>query len=1008
MPEIMIRNVPVHFPFEPYDVQRAYMEKVIDCLQSGAHGMLESPTGTGKTLSLLCSTLAWLNIKKAQLQTMRMTKEENPFLDDLKEGLSSATGSTPGPQSTSWGPRACPKIIYSSRTHSQLSQAISELKRTNYSYMKMAVIGSRDQLCIHPEISKEEHPSSIKTSMCQSLVKARACHFQRNIERKKDDPVFTEAGVMDIEDLVKVSEKMRVCPYYMSREMKQFADIIFMPYNYLLDPRTRRQQDVDITNSIIILDEGHNVEKICEESASYSLSSTDIAMGISEITEVMKIYSENPMMDFGDPESDKKKDFSENELMFIKEMLLNLEKVVDEIPLSQKSEASFPGEYIFELLGRASISTESYQLYAVLVEQIVQYLNALKAGESGPFQKTGANLEKLSNFLRTVFHFERKTYEEHVGSVRECYKVFVTTEKPKPTFKKNSWLSAANSDSKPGGKTVNFWCFNPAYGMKGLLNLGVHSIIVTSGTLSPLPPLISELGIPINITLENKHIISRDQVFVSVVKRGPDGVELNSTFKNRSNEAYLTSLGRTIVNFARIIPEGLLVFFPSYSVLNQCKEHWERTSIWNQIFSQKEIFVEPHGKRELKEVMDNYYSRIYQPGSKGACFFAVCRGKVSEGLDFADQNGRAVILTGLPYPPFVDPRVVMKREYLDRNKKKVTGQNWYQLEATRAVNQAVGRVIRHRHDYGAVLFCDGRFGDNNIKQQMSAWLRPYIEVPNQFGNVTRGLCQFFKNCKERLPQPNKKEMSVSWDEASNEPVITKAVSAAFDTSKKWLSKPEKARGNFKWSHSTMTNEQASSSSAASVATSYSQGSSAGRSSQSSIRSMFGALDEPVKVLDFNFLDSDSEDTTLCSSSSNSSLTLQDCTNQAATPWRFQNADGPPEAKRKKLRVMGVPLSLEQTESNSTMSPQGVDKKANMMAYLKFVKEKLSPSKLHEFNNAVKSYSRESNFFKLIEQLDRIFDEPSLFPCLKGFDTYIKAAHKDQFTEFCGKRFNSLL
>ena len=45
--------------------------------------------------------------------------------------------------------------------------------------------------------------------------------------------------------------------------------------------------------------------------------------------------------------------------------------------------------------------------------------------------------------------------------------------------------------------------------------------------------------------------------------------------------------------------------------------------------------------------------------------------QVSEGLDFADHNGRAVILTGLPYPPFFDPRVIMKREYLDKNKKKV-------------------------------------------------------------------------------------------------------------------------------------------------------------------------------------------------------------------------------------------------------------------------------------------------------------------------------------------------
>lgn len=234
------------------------------------------------------------------------------------------------------------------------------------------------------------------------------------------------------------------------------------------------------------------------------------------IFQVMKIFSEHPMMDFGDTDSDKKRDFTENELMIMKEMLLNFEKVIDEIPLVQKKdvvEASFPGEYIFDLLGKASISSDSFSTYTMLVEQIAQYLNTIKASnQNGPFARTGANLEKLANFLKTVFYFERKAFDEHFQSIKECYRVYVTLEKPKNNFKKNSWLTSVNADSKPGGKVVNFWCFNPGYGMKGLLNLGVHSIIVTSGTLSPLPPLISELGIPINITLENKHVISPHQV----------------------------------------------------------------------------------------------------------------------------------------------------------------------------------------------------------------------------------------------------------------------------------------------------------------------------------------------------------------------------------------------------------------------------------------------------------------------------------------------------------------
>jgi hypothetical protein len=49
------------------------------------------------------------------------------------------------------------QIIYASRTHSQLSQAIQELKKTGYMHTKVAVLGSRDQMCIHPEVSKEEN-----------------------------------------------------------------------------------------------------------------------------------------------------------------------------------------------------------------------------------------------------------------------------------------------------------------------------------------------------------------------------------------------------------------------------------------------------------------------------------------------------------------------------------------------------------------------------------------------------------------------------------------------------------------------------------------------------------------------------------------------------------------------------------------------------------------------------------------------------------------------------------
>jgi len=39
--------------------------------------------------------------------------------------------------------------------------------------------------------------------------------------------------------------------------------------------------------------------------------------------------------------------------------------------------------------------------------------------------------------------------------------------------------------------------------------------------------------------------------------------------------------------------------------------------------------------------------------------------QVSEGLDFANDNGRAVIITGIPYSPYLDPHVTAKKSYLD-------------------------------------------------------------------------------------------------------------------------------------------------------------------------------------------------------------------------------------------------------------------------------------------------------------------------------------------------------
>ena len=58
--------------------------------------------------------------------------------------------------------------------------------------------------------------------------------------------------------------------------------------------------------------------------------------------------------------------------------------------------------------------------------------------------------------------------------------------------------------------------------------------------------------------------------------------------------------------------------------------------------------------------MDKYYSSIFDTESDGAILMGVCRGRISEGLDFSDDAARCVIVVGIPYPQLMDPRVQLK------------------------------------------------------------------------------------------------------------------------------------------------------------------------------------------------------------------------------------------------------------------------------------------------------------------------------------------------------------
>ncbi|XP_053624650.1 regulator of telomere elongation helicase 1 homolog [Plodia interpunctella] len=967
MPEIMISGIPVTFPFEPYEVQKAYMGKVIDSLQNNTNALLESPTGTGKTLSLLCSSLAWLLVKKAQLQ---MNAQVGNFSDHsnsmLHENLKSGAGKAK--DNASWG---MPKIIYSSRTHSQLTQAMQELKRSSYRHVKAAVLGSRDQMCIHPEVSKETNNTN-KVHMCQLRVKSRTCHFYNNVESKKEDRSVKGDEILDIEDLVTVGKKLKCCPYYLSKELKQEADIIFMPYNYILDPKSRKANGVELMNNIIILDEAHNVEKMCEEAASLQIRTTDVALCIDEITHVMRSFSENSeeQMDMS-LDNNQPKDFTCDDLCVLKEIMLAFEKAIDEINVGPEG-STFTGGYIFDLLAKAEIKDHNQMAVITLIGNLIQFLSTASAS---PFQRKGVGLQKMADLLTVVYSGTTHSYKERV---KMCYKVHVAVD-DKKNKKSEGWGALKVSNAKTVERVLSYWCFSPGFGMKQLMEQNVRSIILTSGTLAPLKPLISELGIPIGVQLENPHIVKANQICVKIIGQGPDSTQLNSNFQNRNNPKYISSLGRTILSFCRVVPDGLLIFFPSYPIMTKCQENWQAEGIWSSINNIKPIFVEPQRKDTFNTIMHDYYSKISDPSTKGACFMAVCRGKVSEGLDFADMNGRAVIITGLPFPPFKDPRIVLKKKYLEelRTKEKdfLSGDEWYSLEATRAVNQAIGRVIRHQNDYGAILLCDTRFNSPKLKGQLSAWLRGHIQVSNKFGETVSEICRFFKNAESALPPPKLKPLLPhESNNISKEYTPVNIGGVSFPTSK--------TRAVQKSTSKSVTHYPNSNEVYANFSMDFYK-----KAQSSAYVNEF----KPKETKDlFSALD--------CSNTSaESSQPLVKIHKRSIE----ETCNMVTVAKKKKLKIK--PFGFEENLANSeTSHPSLVEKEApvSLIDFVKEIKTLLHPEQYKKFQLSISLYKKEGDYSKFLQTLKVILENKKMFYLFRGMKRFLKEDHKNIFQEYC--------
>lgn len=140
----------------------------------------------------------------------------------------------------------------------------------NENLLKIATIHKGGATDREGSLSKGDVVVNINNQSCCSST------FQDNIMRIKntaeDKPLLIDA-VANIPTYEKsdTSNTEAVCPYYISQLLSSHAEIVFAPYEYILDENIRNRVNFSLDNSVIVLDEAHNIEDKLRSNGSIEL-----------------------------------------------------------------------------------------------------------------------------------------------------------------------------------------------------------------------------------------------------------------------------------------------------------------------------------------------------------------------------------------------------------------------------------------------------------------------------------------------------------------------------------------------------------------------------------------------------------------------------------------------------------------------------------------------------------------------------------------------------------------
>jgi DNA excision repair protein ERCC-2 len=322
----------VFFPYERiYLEQHQYMRALKQSLDAGGHCLLEMPTGTGKTVCLLslitsyqfanpsagkliyCTrTVPEMNHVMEELATVLAYRaQELQRQDDHIETVNNhapvsnteacedieniGTGSTSNEnvprdddnaRRETKKPRKVIKSKMGPRDHMGpvYNNTDEQYRGAGGSNVLAVCLSSRRNMCVHKRVMEESDREAVDAA-CRSLTSSwvieaaqrnpgsiETCSYYDNYQAA-GEATCIPSGVYDLEELQKWGKSRGWCPYYLTRQAINHANILVFNYQYMLDPKVAKMVSKELeAESIIVFDEAHNIDSVCIEALSVTIN----------------------------------------------------------------------------------------------------------------------------------------------------------------------------------------------------------------------------------------------------------------------------------------------------------------------------------------------------------------------------------------------------------------------------------------------------------------------------------------------------------------------------------------------------------------------------------------------------------------------------------------------------------------------------------------------------------------------------------------------------------------